>query len=276
MGSVRVYSEVLGDYVIVPDEPKRIASLAPAITETLFMLGLGDRVVAVSLHCMKPREAMSRPKAGSYYKVNYSVLEEVQPDLVLTTTGAQLRVSRELREKGYVVFPLPLPNSIYGILDNIVKIGMITGTLRIARRLSLKLLEAIKSVAGRLEGVRIYYEIDLGGPVSGGAFTYITDAFEIAGAKTAFGEEKTTWVLNPSIDLIREFNPEVIIYEPSSSTSISREGVQRMMIERGLDRVDAVLSGRLLVLEPDTLAHYGPSFFSSLKKIVSTIEKLLD
>ena len=64
-------------------QPRRIVSTAPSITETLFALGLGDRVIGVSQHCHYPPEANSRPRVGSYLKPNVEVIVGLRPDLVI-------------------------------------------------------------------------------------------------------------------------------------------------------------------------------------------------
>ena len=64
-------------------QPHRIVSTAPSITETLFALGLGDRVIGVSQHCHYPPEANSRPRVGSYLKPNVEVIVGLRPDLVI-------------------------------------------------------------------------------------------------------------------------------------------------------------------------------------------------
>jgi ABC-type Fe3+-hydroxamate transport system substrate-binding protein len=86
---VKVFSEVLGTEVPVPDSPRRIASFSPAATETLFQLGLGERVVGVTAFCARPSEARSKRKLGSYNTVRAEVLEELNPHLILTVTGYQ-------------------------------------------------------------------------------------------------------------------------------------------------------------------------------------------
>jgi iron complex transport system substrate-binding protein len=63
--------------------PQRIVSTAPSITETLFALGLGDRVVAVSQHCHYPPEAARRPKIGTYLRPNVEAIVGLHPDLVI-------------------------------------------------------------------------------------------------------------------------------------------------------------------------------------------------
>ena len=79
---------VSGPTAMLDTEPTRIVSLAPAITETLFELGAGDRVVGVSDFCDHPPEATSRPRLGSGFTPNYEEIVGQRPDLILTDRGS--------------------------------------------------------------------------------------------------------------------------------------------------------------------------------------------
>jgi len=275
LGSVRVYSLALGREVEVPERPSRIVSLSPAVTETLFLIGAGPRVVGVSVFCSKPPEVRGLPKVGSYYKVSYSKLDELKPDLILTTTGAQSGVVRELVEKGYTVYPIPLPVSLYGVLDNIITVGIVTGEIAGARRLAAKLSSRLPSLRGRLEGVRLYYEIDLGGPVSAGAHSYIEDALEFLGAETPFSGTREPWIINPDPSVIREFDPDVIVYEVKPFSKETPERVRRKFEERGLGDLRAIREGRLVLMPPDSLAHYGPSLVDAMEELSRRVREAL-
>src|SRR3954451_17757151 len=74
--------------IAVSAQPQRIVSTSPSITETLFALGLGDRVVAVSQHCHYPPEANAKPRVGSYLKPNVEVIVGLRPDLVIIQSDA--------------------------------------------------------------------------------------------------------------------------------------------------------------------------------------------
>ena len=262
-----IFSEVLGRPVEIPERPQRIVSLSPALTETLFLLGLKDRIAGVSHFCNKPPEAREKPRLGSYYKVNYKKLDELEPDLILVTTGAQRRLALELAEKGYTVYPVPLPTSLHGILDNIVTVGYVTGETRTARRLAEKVAEHLSLVRGQAEG-RVYYEIWLGGPVSAGQYSYISDALAHIGLENCMDNHREPWVINPDPSEIKECDPDIFIYEiPPYSPNIIRQ-IERSLSERGLLELKAVRERGLLMLPPDSLAHYGPSISKSLEDIV--------
>ncbi len=271
---VKVFSEVLGSEMTIPEKPQRIVSISPAITETIYRLGAGGRLVGVSVFCDKPPEAREKPKVGSYYKVNFKLLEELNPDLILVTTGAQRGSIKEIVEKGYTVYPIPLPVSIYGILENITAVGILIGEYRRASKLCGDLVGKIQRMRGELKGTKLYYEIDLGGPVSVGAHSYIGDAFRLLEAKTPFDDDRRPWIINPDPEKVRSFDPDIIVYEPKPFSKFSKEKILGELKKR-LGRLEALEKERLIILKPNSLAHYGPSFFDSLNLMVSEIKKLL-
>src|SRR5262245_31749554 len=66
-----------------PAQPQRIISTSPSITETLFALGLGPRVVGVSEYCRFPEEVIRLPKTGTFLRPNAEQIARLQPDLVI-------------------------------------------------------------------------------------------------------------------------------------------------------------------------------------------------
>lgn len=67
--------------------PQRIISTAPSITEMLYALGLGDRVVGVTRFCRYPPEAQQKPKIGDYINPNLEAIAALRPDLVIVQTN---------------------------------------------------------------------------------------------------------------------------------------------------------------------------------------------
>ena len=272
---VKLYSEVLGREVEVPEHPERIVSLAPAITETLYLLGLEERIAGVSHFCNKPPRAKEKPRLGSYFQVNYKKLDELNPDLILVTTGAQRRLALELDEKGYKVYPIPLPVSVPGVIDMTVQVGLVTGEIAGARRLSSTLTEKLAQIKPLGGPVRAYYEIDLGGPVSIGANSYIGDALDRIGLDHAFKDKRQSWIINPSPQEIIEYDPQVIIYEKAPYKPYKDEKIIEDLKARGLDKTTALREGNIVILEPDSLAHYGPSLIDTLATLRDKIKERL-
>lgn len=272
---VKLYSEILSKEIEVADELKRIVSLAPAITETLYLIGAGDKVVGVSYFCNKPAEVAKKPRVGAYLNVNYDLLQKLNPEILLVTTGAQRERIYELENNGYKIYPIALPVNIYGILDNIMVVGIIVGERYNARTLAYEINKKMISLHNVLSGTKLYYEINLGGPVSVGAHSYIGDAFSYIGASHVFEKNRTTYITNPDIEDVKRFDPEIIIYEQKLGEHADKKKVKEKLEKRGLGNLKAVKEGRIIIMEYDSLAHYGPSFFDALQRLVKRVKDTL-
>ncbi len=254
---MRYFSDLLGRYVETPDEPRRIVSLAPNLTDTLFRLGLGDRVVGISLYCNRPKDRVGGlPRVGSYLKVLWDKLEDLNPDLVFLTTGAQRGVALEVVERGIPAAVLSVPNSVFGILDTVRKVGLLTGTREEAERLNLHLLDTLHRLSVEPLSLTAYYEVDLGGPITAGAPSYITDALHLLGIRNVYAHRMESY-FQPDDEETRSLEFDIVLYEPKPERRYKPEDIVRSLRERLGDV-------RVLILEGDFLAHYGPSLIDEV------------
>lgn len=254
-----LFNEILGREVDVPENPKRIVSFSPAATETLFEIGLGESVVGVSAFCARPPAAAAKRKVGSYNTVRRELLEELAPDLVLAVTGYQREFALGLSER-FAVYPLELPVTVAGIVDFVVKVGLVAGALEAARELEGSLLRRLGALR-RSSRLRVYVELDLGGPVTFGAHSYITDAIRIAGCSSLHENERVEWLKADPAEVKSE-DPDVILYEPKMFAGFGAADTRRLVASRGWEGLRAVRMGNLFVTPRplDFLAHHGPSF----------------
>jgi iron complex transport system substrate-binding protein len=257
----QVFNEILGTEVMIPEIPGRIVSFSPAATEALFMMGAGERVVGVSAFCARPAEAMAKRKVGSYNTVRKELLDELKPDLIITVTGYQRDFAVDLSKK-FPVYPLELPVSVAGIVDFVVKLGLIAGAHDAARELAGSLLRQLGQVR-KIGGARVYVEIDLGGPVTFGAHSYITDAVRLVGCSSIYERERTEW-LKPDPEKVAKEDPDAIIYERKMFSDFNAADLQQMLVSRKWDKLRAVRDGSCFLTPGplDFLAHHGPSFIT--------------
>lgn len=256
--SVKVFNEILGRELTIPEKLNRMVSLSPAITETLFMLGLGEKIVGVSAFCARPPEARAKRKVGSYNTVNSELLASLRPDIIFTITGYQRPLAFRLDNLPF--YPIELPVSLSGIIDTVIKVGLVAGEVDRSRELSSKLLRRLGEIQ-RLTPIRTYVEIDLGGPVSFGAYSYITDALNYLGARSIYENERKEW-LTPGFDYVISEDPDCIIYEAKMYSDFNYEKLAELVKRRGWGNLKAVKRGKLFLTPGplDFLAHHGPSF----------------
>jgi iron complex transport system substrate-binding protein len=272
----RVFNELLGKEIVVPEPLTRIVSLSPAVTETLFMLGLGDVVLGVSAFCLRPQEARNRKILGTYSAVDLQALSSLDPQIIFTTTGFQRQLAFDL-SKRFNVYPASLPASVAAIIGSVVEIGQVTGRYDEARQLGLHLTRILAALEPVERPAKTYVELDLGGPTSFGAYSYITDALFLAGGLNVFGHEPCSWLVPDPKKLLAE-DPEVMIYEPKMLEPFDEEKLQALLIERGWTGVSAVRNKRVFLVPGrplDFLAHHGPSFVTDalpwLRKVMAGI-----
>ncbi len=257
----RLFNEVLGTEVSVPEFPQRIVSFSPAATETLFQVGLGDRVVGVSAFCARPAEARTKRRLGSYNTVRDELLDELRPDLILTVTGYQREFAAKLSKK-YPAYPLELPVSVAGLADFVVKVGLVAGAPDRGRELQGELLRSLGKLA-RISKLNAYVEIDLGGPVTFGSHSYITDAFRLLGCSHLYQGERSEW-LKPDLAGVAASDPDLIVYEPKMFSAFDRGDVGIVLRSRGWEDLRAARLDNVFVTPGplDFLAHHGPSFIT--------------
>ncbi|RLG87594.1 MAG: hypothetical protein DRO18_03025 [Thermoprotei archaeon] len=262
---------VLG-YVRLGHEPTKVVSLSPVVTEILYLLGVFNKVVGVSSWCFIPPEVRSRPKVGDYLRVNYELLKELKPDLIITSTGIQLGLAKELIDKGFNVVTVPIPVSVYGVLDNIVMIGSIMGkslrAMEIASSLSSLINEVMKSKSE--EYLNTYVEINVGTSITTGSLTYVNSLLNVIGLRNVLEHRRQSFIKvdDEIINEVKELDPDVIIYEGPLDIEGNLRLWERVVKERSWGSLKAIKSRNLIVLSRNSLSHYGPSL------ITTTLPKL--
>jgi iron complex transport system substrate-binding protein len=111
--------------------------------------------------------------------------------------------------------------------------------------------------------LRTYLEIDLGGPVAFGAYSYITDCIHLLGATTLFSCVRSEW-LTPDLGIVALEDPDVLIYEAKMYSKFTQQDLENRIEKRGWRHLKAIRSG-CYFLAPGPLnffAHHGPSFIT--------------
>ncbi len=265
---IRLFNDLLGDYVDIPDQLK-IVSLAPSNTDILYHIGAWKHVYGVSVFCNYPPEARSLPRVGSYTNVIYSKLYEINPNLILTTSGVQRKLTQELKSRGFNVCPTLLPTSFYGIFENITFLGTLLNLVENA----YKVIDRCTRILGEIKNetfMTVYFEVNLGSPITIGSGTYISSALYHIGLKNIFIDTQKSY-FEPSFPEVAKADPDIIIYEVGYNEKKDYEELVEIFRKRGWSRLKAVRNKRIYILPPDTLTHYGPLLFDNLKKLYEEI-----
>jgi cobalamin transport system substrate-binding protein len=251
---------------------RRIVSLAPSITETLFALGLGNEVVGVTTWCDFPSEALGKPKVGGFIGIDAAKVRELKPDLVLASSstladqGAKLA---SLRAAGIQVHA-DRPLDLGGVLEHFLRVGILTGRHKEASALidmTRAKLEAALERVPMERGPRVYYE-EWGDPlmtVSDGI--WIHDMVQQCGGQNVFaGAPAEEPLVKP--EEVAEKDPEVIVV--GWCGKLGRAPLPRDVLARpGWAATSAGKSGRVHIVDDTFFTRPGPRIHVGVEQLVT-------
>jgi iron complex transport system substrate-binding protein len=259
----------------------RIASLSPAVTETLVSLGLEDEIVGVTPWCKMYLNDVDKKIVGTYRSILFDRLKAVKPDLVFLQSRVHDRLVDVVRGEGFNAHLVPLPTNIYSIISHvIVDVGALVDRYYEARELGERLLSRVLKISERTAGVKrlkVYVEYLWSDKTfsSAGAFTFIDDGVRVAGGENIFKDTLREF-FNPSDEEIVDRNPEVILVniEPPLE-DVTAEEYKRL--RKPLENTKAFKENKVILVKERknvNLAHFGPSFIATVEWLTGEFEKL--
>jgi ABC-type Fe3+-hydroxamate transport system substrate-binding protein len=242
----RVLTDESGRKVTVPDHPHRVICLLPSVTDTVFALGSGDDVVAVSDYTTYPPAALKKPSIGSLVKPSIETILSFHPDLVLGTEipGASETAS-QLEAVGIPVY-LVDPRGLAGILHSVTSVGEALNRSPEATALNASLEKRIAAVKARTAGKpapRVLVPIWYDPIITIGKHAFITEIIEAAGAKSVTDDLTADW---PQISL------EAVITRAPDSLLLIRGGkIDIGMLQKrpGWSTLPAVQAGKVYYVD---------------------------
>ena len=172
--------------------PRRIVSTAPSITEMLYALGLGDRVVGVTNYCRYPPEAQLKPKIGDYTSPNLEAIAALKPDLVIIQTNP-VRLAARLAALHLKTLEIN-QDDLAALYNSIRSVGDATGAAVEAAHLMDSMrgkLEQIRMRAASLPRTRMMFVVGrspnrLNGLVVVGKASYLNEIIQTSGGENVF------------------------------------------------------------------------------------------
>jgi ABC-type Fe3+-hydroxamate transport system substrate-binding protein len=242
----RVLTDESGRTVTVPDHPHRVICLLPSVTDTVFALGSGDDVVAVSDYTTYPPAALKKSSIGSLVKPSIETILSFHPDLVLgTEIPGAAETASQLEAVGIPVY-LVDPRGLAGILHSVASIGEALNRGERAAALNASLSRRIEAVRARTAGkpaprvlVPVWYD-----PITTiGKHAFITEIVETAGAKSVTDDLIPDW---PQVSL------EAVISRAPEALLLIRGGkIDFSMLQKrpGWSSLPAVQSGKVYYVD---------------------------
>ena len=132
---MRQVTDDLGRSVLVPTKINRAISLAPSLTENIFAVGAGDRLVGVTTFCNYPEQAKSIAKIGDTMNPNMETIIALKPDVVFVSTASQIEMFMKTLEANGIAVYVSNPTSLEGVFKDLKRFGELFGNQDIAENL---------------------------------------------------------------------------------------------------------------------------------------------
>jgi iron complex transport system substrate-binding protein len=233
---------------MVPAEVKRIVTLAPDLTETIFALGVEERLAGDTEICDTPPAARTKPHVGTPISPNLEAIVALHPDFVLATTSINRPETVDsLGRLGIAVYTSD-PHTVNGMLDSISQIADLTGAGERGARVVAQLrarLDALRTRLADMPLVHVLFVVWEDPLITVGQNTFIADALRWAGAESII-LSKQNW---PRVGLeeVMRLQPEYIVF---ASDHMKAEGNETADLQKrpGWKELRAVELGHVAVI----------------------------
>ncbi len=245
---------------------EKIISLAPSMTETIFALGAGDRLVGVTTYCNYPEEAKEIDQVGDFEGPNLESVIEKNPDVVVALAMGDDEKSK-LEDAGITVF-LQDPQNLDEVFDNIKKIGTILGLQEEAESLTSNMnakKDSIIETVSNYDSKKVFYEVWSEPLMTAGPGSILDEMINLSnGENIAYDAES----LYPeySLELLIERNPEVYLTADDGFKT-----VEDIKNREGYENITAIKQNNIYMLHPDIVSRTGPRIIEGLEMIAQAI-----
>jgi iron complex transport system substrate-binding protein len=266
--STQQLTDDAGRNVTLPATVDRVITLAPNLTEVVFAVGAGDRLVGNTTYCDYPEQAKSITKVGDTLHPSLERIIALRPQVVLVSTASQLEVfTQQLQSQNIAVFVTD-PHDLDGVFKSIEQIGKILNHEQQAQALVHSLRErtnAVEQAVKQTPPVRTFYQVSAEPLYTAGHDAFVTDLMRRAGGASVTGDVPGAWpkFSNESALAAR---PDAIILPTGGSMGAANENPAE-----ALRNSPAVQAGRVYRINDDHLARPGPRAVQGLEEMARSL-----
>ena len=221
----KTLTDQLGRQVTVSDQPQRVISLAPSITEIVFALGQGHRLKGVTTYSDFPPEALKLPKVGSYVQLDLEKIVALKPDLCIAIKdGNPIAVARRLESLKIPVYAVN-PRNLESIMQTVQEVAGLLNVQekadKLVKSMNLRIQKVKSLVAKTTYRPRVFFQIGVSPIVSVGTNTFSHELIVLAGGKNV--AQGPIAYPRYSTEQVLALSPEVIIITSMARVAIFKQ-----------------------------------------------------
>ncbi len=268
--AVKNVTDETGRRVAIPLNVQHIVTLAPNLTETIYALGLEDKLAGDTSYCDTPPAAKLKPHVGSPQTPSLEAIVALHPDLVLATTSINRpETVAALARLGIAVYTSD-PHTVRGMLDSIARMADLVGAGEQGAALVAQLqarLDAVHARIGELPLVHVLFVVWEDPLITIGQNTFIADALRWAGAESAIVAEQN-WP-PVSIEEVVRLQPEYIVLTPNhveSDAANESSELEKLRARPAWKALKAVEAGHVVVAS-DEFDRPAPGLIGAIEQL---------
>ena len=251
----------------------RIVSTAPNITEILFELGLGEKIVGVTILSNYPAKAAEKPKIGTFWQPNVEAVIAADPDLVVTVGfPQQVALAERLSRIGYNSLTVDI-EKVDQLFSAIEEIGKVTHTKDRAQRMVADIKNNLDGLAGAVgddEKVRVLWIVQRQPLMVAGRKTFVNEMIELAGGENVIGQ--TLHKYPPlGAEQVIACRADVIIEAAMQPEDLAGQQEAARQYWSKFKNVPAVKNGRVYVIDGDLVSRPGPRLYEATEMIAKIL-----
>ncbi|MGB7068988.1 MAG: cobalamin-binding protein [Pyrinomonadaceae bacterium] len=266
ISAFRVVQDDLGRNVQLPVRIERAISLAPSLTESIFAVGAGDKLVGVTTYCNFPSEAQSIQKVSDTQTPNIETIVALRPQVVFVSTASQLEAFMQTLEERNIAVFVTNSNSLEDVFQSVEQFGELFGTADQAEELVNTLnerLAAIKTKIAAEPSKSVFLQISKEPLFTAGKDSFLTELVAIAGGRSVTAEVPSGYP-KLSKETALALNPEALILSDSPDNQEPNDVFKNS---------PAIRNGRVYRINADIISRPGPRSIDALEEIARVLHQ---
>jgi len=263
--NLRPFTDEAGRQLRIPAGLKRIVSLAPNLTEIVFVLGEGDRLAGDTNYCDYPPEASLKPHVGGPVNPNLEQIVALKPDVVLATAINRRETVGALARIGVPVYATD-PHSVEGMIASLEHIGAVLEAEKTAAPLAASLRERLSTLNRRIAGAaprRVLFVVWTDPLISIGRDSFIADALRRAGARSVV-DAATEWP-RISFEEVLRLQPEFLVFANAHAADAQHD-IDTLRARPGWRDLDAMRRGDIVIVS-DAINRPEPRMVDAIEQL---------